>query len=138
MPQIIPIRDLKNTAKISELCHQTDEPVFITKNGYGDMVLMSMKAYEEKMLMLDVYARIAEAEEEVRKGKTLYKLEITVSARNDLEKIYEYIAFELKNLTAAGDFLSKMEKCCDLLVGQPYMYDPAVMNVFEWTDTVGQ
>lgn len=71
MPQIIPIRDLKNTAKISELCHQTDEPVFITKNGYGDMVLMSMKAYEKKMLMLDVYARIAEAEEEVREGKTL-------------------------------------------------------------------
>ena len=53
----------------------------------------------------------------------MYKLEITVSARKDLEKIYEYIAFELKNLTAADDFLSKMEKCCDLLVGQPYMYE---------------
>ena len=70
MPQIIPIRDLKNTAKISELCHQTDEPVFITKNGYGDMVLMSMKTYEKNMLMLDVYRKIAEAEEEIQKGKT--------------------------------------------------------------------
>ena len=43
MPHIIPIRDLKDTAKVSELCHKTGEPIFITKNGYGDMVLMSMK-----------------------------------------------------------------------------------------------
>ena len=71
MPHIIPIRDLKDTAKISDLCHQTSEPIYITKNGYGDMVLMSMKAYEEKLLMLDVYARLAEAEDDVQAGKTL-------------------------------------------------------------------
>ena len=39
MPQIIPIRDLKNTSQISEICHSSNEPVFVTKNGYGDMVL---------------------------------------------------------------------------------------------------
>ena len=39
MPQIIPIKDLKNTSNISEMCHSIDEPVFITKNGYGDMVI---------------------------------------------------------------------------------------------------
>lgn len=71
MPHIVPIRDLKDTARISELCHNTGEPIYITKNGYGDMVLMSMKAYEEKLLMLDVYARIAEAEEEIKAGKML-------------------------------------------------------------------
>ena len=71
MPHIVPIRDLKDTAKISELCHQTSEPIYITKNGYGDMVLMSMKAYEEKMLMVDVYARIAEAEQDIQAGRTL-------------------------------------------------------------------
>ncbi len=71
MPNIIPIRDLKNTAKISELCHQTNEPVFITKNGYGDMVLMSMETYEKNMLMLDVYAKIAKAEKEIEEGKTV-------------------------------------------------------------------
>ena len=38
MPQIIPIRDLKNTSQISEICHSSNEPVFVTKNGYGDMV----------------------------------------------------------------------------------------------------
>lgn len=49
MPQIIPIKDLKKTSEISEMCHNTNEPVFITKNGYGDMVIMSMEAYEETM-----------------------------------------------------------------------------------------
>ena len=46
MPRIIPIRDLKDTAAISQMCSESKEPIYITKNGYGDMVLMSMKAYE--------------------------------------------------------------------------------------------
>lgn len=69
MPQIIPIRDLKNTSEISQKCHATGEPIFITKNGYGDMVIMSMKAYEEKMFMFEVYSKLAAAEEQVREGK---------------------------------------------------------------------
>ena len=48
MPQIIPIRDLKNTSEISQRCHAANEPIFVTKNGYGDMVIMSIKMYEEK------------------------------------------------------------------------------------------
>lgn len=47
MPKIIPITDLRNTTKISELCHEKNEPVFITKNGYSDLVIMSAEAYEE-------------------------------------------------------------------------------------------
>lgn len=47
MPQIIPIKNLKNTSEISELCHSTSEPVYVTKNGYGDMVIMSMEVYEK-------------------------------------------------------------------------------------------
>lgn len=69
MPRIIPIRDLKNTAAISQMCSESKEPIYITKNGYGDMVLMSMKAYEERMMMLDVYDRLAAAEDEVQAGK---------------------------------------------------------------------
>ena len=46
MPQIRPITDLRNTTEISELCHSKKEPVFITKNGYGDLVIMSMETYE--------------------------------------------------------------------------------------------
>lgn len=70
MPRIIPIRDLKDTAAISQMCSESTEPVYITKNGYGDMVIMSMRAYEEKIYLLDVYAKLAEAEEEVRAGNT--------------------------------------------------------------------
>ncbi len=71
MPRIIPIRDLKDTAAISQMCNASNDPVFITKNGYGDMVIMSMKAYEERMLMQDVYANLAEAEDDVRAGKII-------------------------------------------------------------------
>lgn len=49
MPQIIPIKDLKDTAAVSDLCHRVDEPVFITKNGYGDMVLMSIEISEAQI-----------------------------------------------------------------------------------------
>ena len=44
MPEIIPIRDLKNTNAISQRCHEMQEPIFVTKSGYGDMVIMSIKA----------------------------------------------------------------------------------------------
>ena len=47
MPQIRPITDLRNTSEIAELCHTKNEPVFITKNGYGDLVIMSMETYEQ-------------------------------------------------------------------------------------------
>ena len=68
MPQIIPIKDLKKTSEISEMCHTTNEPVFITKNGYGDMVIMSMEAYEETMKKLDIYRNIEISEEQVKNG----------------------------------------------------------------------
>ncbi len=69
MPQIIPIRDLKNTSKLSEMCRETNEPVFITKNGYGDMVIMSMETYEKIMLMNDIYRKLNEAEKSIGKGE---------------------------------------------------------------------
>ena len=69
MPHIIPLRDLKNTTAISQMCSESDEPVYITKNGYGEMVIMSIKAYEEKMFMADVYSKLADAEAEIRDGK---------------------------------------------------------------------
>ena len=71
MPKIIPIRDLKNTTAISERCHAVGEPIFVTKNGYGDMVVMSIEAYEERMRMLDVYAKLATADQQVASGQAL-------------------------------------------------------------------
>ncbi|MDD2211569.1 MAG: type II toxin-antitoxin system prevent-host-death family antitoxin [Clostridia bacterium] len=71
MPKIIPIRDLKNTSEISQMCKEETEPIYVTKNGYGDMVIMSMKMYEEKMFMLDVYNKLIAAEEQITEGKIL-------------------------------------------------------------------
>jgi prevent-host-death family protein len=49
MSQIISIKDLKNTAVISEMVHAAEEPIYITKNGYGDMVIMSVEMNESTM-----------------------------------------------------------------------------------------
>ena len=58
MPQIIPIRDLKNISEISAICHKSDEPIFVTKNGYDDMVIMSIEAYEKISYINDIYKKI--------------------------------------------------------------------------------
>ena len=73
MPQIIPIKDLKKTSEISEMCHNTNEPVFITKNGYGDMVIMSMEVYEESVKQKSI--------------KTYKKKTNLKTSLNNLEKI---------------------------------------------------
>lgn len=64
MPQIRPITDLRNTTEISELCHAKRKPIFITKNGYGDLVIMSIEAYEEIVETAHTDAAISEAEKE--------------------------------------------------------------------------
>ncbi len=46
MPKIIPLRELKNASQISEMCHNINEPIFITKNGASDMVLLSSDEYD--------------------------------------------------------------------------------------------
>ncbi|MBQ5794368.1 MAG: type II toxin-antitoxin system Phd/YefM family antitoxin [Kiritimatiellae bacterium] len=69
MPVIVPVRDLKDTNKISELCNREKRPVFITKNGYGDMVIMSMAYYEETMGRNAVYAKLEEARADVAAGR---------------------------------------------------------------------
>lgn len=69
MPQIVPIKDLKDTSSISDLCHKTEEPIFITKNGYGDMVLMSMEVYENLQRKLKMYADIELSEKQIKEGK---------------------------------------------------------------------
>lgn len=64
MPRIRPITDLRNTTEISELCHARREPLFITKNGYGDLVVMSIEAYEEMIETTKTDAAISESEKE--------------------------------------------------------------------------
>ncbi len=65
------IRDLKKTSELSEICRNAKEPVFITKNGYGDMVIMSMETYERIMFKNEVYSKLSEAEASIRKGDVM-------------------------------------------------------------------
>lgn len=69
MSQIIPIKDLKNTSEISDMCHKSDEPIYITKNGYGDMVIMSMEIYESAMRQLAIYRDIELSERQMENGQ---------------------------------------------------------------------
>ncbi|MGI6452452.1 MAG: type II toxin-antitoxin system Phd/YefM family antitoxin [Syntrophomonadaceae bacterium] len=63
MPQIRPVSDLRNKfADISRIVHETSEPVFLTKNGYGDMVVMSFQAYEKLQFESEIYFKLKEAE----------------------------------------------------------------------------
>ncbi len=71
MPQIKPITDLRNTNEISELCHAKKEPIFITKNGYGDLVVMSIEAYEELIETIKIDSTIHEAEKEFERDGVL-------------------------------------------------------------------
>ena len=64
MPQIRPITDLRNTNDISDACHAVNEPIFITKNGYGDLVVMSIETYEQIVETQAIDNAISEAEEE--------------------------------------------------------------------------
>lgn len=69
MPNIRPISDLRNSSnEISEFCRGTREPVFITRNGIGDMVVMSIETYERQQAQLELYAKLADAEAEIAAG----------------------------------------------------------------------
>ena len=64
MPQIIPITDLRNTNNISDKCHAQKEPIFVTKNGYGDLVIMSIETYEKMLEERKIDDAIAQSEAE--------------------------------------------------------------------------
>ena len=75
MPLIIPITDLRNTNEISEMCHKSQEPIFITKNGYGHLVIMSVETYESQITVVGVYKKLAEEGAHILAGMTLLECE---------------------------------------------------------------
>lgn len=73
MNSIRPVSDLRNNfADISKTVHDTQQPVFLTKNGYGDMVVMSIEAYENLQFESEVYFKLLEAEKEAESTSTRY------------------------------------------------------------------
>lgn len=71
MPMIYPIKELRNTTEISEMCHESQEPIYITKNGYGDLVVMSIEAYEKVLAKLELYEKLAEGEGQLREREKM-------------------------------------------------------------------
>lgn len=68
MPIIMPIRDLRNTTEISEIAHKMQEPIYITKNGYSDLVVMSSELYDRFAKMNHIDQAIYESEKEMSDG----------------------------------------------------------------------
>ena len=87
MPMIIPIRDLRKTSEISEIAHKKQEPIFVTKNGYSEHVVMSAELYERFAQINRIDQAIYEAEKEVAEGAELIPAEVAM-ARLD-KKYYD-------------------------------------------------
>lgn len=86
MNPIRPVSDLRNHfAEISRIVHETEQPVFLTKNGFGDMVVLSMEAFEKLQFESDVFLKLQEAEREAALTETRY------STRDVLQSMREAI-----------------------------------------------
>ena len=68
MPVIMPIKDLRNTSEVSDIAHKIQEPIFITKNGYSDLVVMSSELYDKFAKSNRIDQAIYESEKEMEEG----------------------------------------------------------------------
>ena len=83
MPAIKNSKDLlQNYSEISEFCHNYREPVFITKNGQGDLAIMSMETYDEIMSRLELYQAIEIGMNQIENGEIYTEEEMIEKIRN--------------------------------------------------------
>jgi prevent-host-death family protein len=84
---IRPVSDLRNNfAEISKTVHETAKPVFLTKNGFGDMVVLSMEAYENLQFESEIYFKLREAEREAAATKQRFSSGDVLKAMKDTIK----------------------------------------------------
>ena len=140
MNMIRPVSDLRNNfADISKTVHETAQPVFLTKNGYGDMVVLSMEAFENLQFESEVYFKLQEAEREAELtdqrysskdvlkamkaaigGSRVYKLEYLPVAQRDMVEIVRYISGELQNPAAADRLAMELVNAAESILTFPY------------------
>lgn len=140
MNMIRPVSDLRNNfADISKTVHETAQPVFLTKNGYGDMVVLSMEAFENLQFESEVYFKLQEAEREAELtdqrysskdvlkamkaaigGEQVYKLEYLPVAQRDMVEIVRYISGELQNPAAADRLAMELVNAAESILTFPY------------------
>ena len=84
MNLIRPVSDLRNNfAEISKIVHETAQPVFLTKNGYGNMVVLSMEAFQKMQFESEVYFKLLEAEREAEHSDKRYSSKEVLAAMKD-------------------------------------------------------
>lgn len=84
MTNIRPVSDLRNNfAEISKLVHESSVPVFLTKNGYGDMVVMSVETFDNITRDYEIYQKLMAAEKEAERTEKWYTSEETLCAMRD-------------------------------------------------------
>jgi len=87
MPTIRPSADLRNKYnEISEFCHEYSEPVFITKNGTGDLAVMSIETYEFLTGKMELYTLINEGLTQVKEGRVKPMKETIKTIREKINK----------------------------------------------------
>ena len=69
--KIIPMRDLKNTVEVEKQCKEEQGPIFVTKNGYGRLVVMDIEYYESTIQKMEEARLLIEALEDVEEGRVL-------------------------------------------------------------------
>ena len=85
IPRIRPISDLRNKfSDVSREVHESNKPVYLTKNGRGSMVVMSLEAYEQNLFESEVYLKLKEAEYQAASVKKRYTQDETMA---ELRKI---------------------------------------------------
>ncbi len=86
MPTIKPSAYLRNNYNdVSELCHSRMEPVFITKNGYGDLAVMSIETYEKFCGRYELYHLLDEAIEAEKSGDFMDYDEFMTELRKEMQ-----------------------------------------------------
>lgn len=75
MPLIMPIKELRETNKISAIAHEKQEPIFITRNGYSDLVVMSTELYDSFVRMNRIDQAIYDSEREMQEGAESIELD---------------------------------------------------------------
>ncbi|MDR1997483.1 MAG: type II toxin-antitoxin system Phd/YefM family antitoxin [Candidatus Margulisbacteria bacterium] len=84
-PHIRPVSDLRNNfSDISRLVHISNEPVYLTKNGSGDMVVMSMEAYEKDLFETEIYLSLKEAVTQAKTTKKRYNKDTVLKRLRDI------------------------------------------------------
>ena len=86
MPNIRSSADLRNNYnEISTFCHQNAEPVFITKNGKGDLAVMSIEAYDRLMSRFELYRLLQEGADDIQAGRSRPAEEVMADIRSRLQ-----------------------------------------------------